>query len=119
MVLEAERLAGVHLPAQSTVVVTRSITGDEKANQSSARMQMAYDTRSLLHYFSLMLDDRFLFGMRCSLGRSPLTKKAARAAVKRDFEALFPAWRQVQIEFSWYSMTSISIALMPFVSQFP
>ena len=52
------------LPVQSSVIVTRPITDQEQTAQGWTSAQMAYDSRFLLHYFRMMPNNRFLFGMR-------------------------------------------------------
>ena len=60
-------MAGRYLPAQSNVLVTRPLAAAELDAAGWTSRQMAYDTRQLLHYFRLMPDNRFLFGMRGGL----------------------------------------------------
>lgn len=57
-------LGGRYLPSQSNVIVTRPLDEGELSAAGWTTDQMAYDTRNLLHYFRLMPDRRFLFGMR-------------------------------------------------------
>ena len=60
-------LAARYMPTQSAVLVTRPLSDAEVAAQGWSSDQMTYDTRNLLHYFRLMPDRRFLFGMRGGL----------------------------------------------------
>jgi glycine/D-amino acid oxidase-like deaminating enzyme len=112
-------LAGRYMPAQSTVMVTRPITPDEQARQGWTSAQMAYDTRHMLHYFRLMPDGRFLFGMRGGLTSSPRAEKKIRAVLRSHFERLFPAWRHVDTTHSWSGMVCLSRNLVPFVGAVP
>ncbi len=112
-------LAGRYMPAQSTVLVTRPLTEAELAAAGWTTDQMAYDTRNLLHYFRLMPDRRFLFGMRGGLMSSPRAEAAARARTRRDFEAMFPAWRAVESPHMWSGMVCLSRRGLPYVGPVP
>ncbi|MFT7593956.1 MAG: glycine/D-amino acid oxidase-like deaminating enzyme [Paracoccaceae bacterium] len=112
-------LAGRYLPAQSSVLVTRPLTEAELAAQGWTSDQMAYDTRNLLHYFRLMPDGRFLFGMRGGMGASPGSERKARADTRRDFEAMFPAWRDVPSAHSWSGMVCLAAGRVPYVGPVP
>ena len=112
-------LAGRYMPAQSTVLVTRPLTDDEVQAQGWTSDQMAYDTRNLLHYFRLMPDRRFLFGMRGGLLSSPAAEATARRRTRADFEAMFPAWRHVDSPNLWSGMVCLSRNRVPFVGAVP
>ncbi|WP_299651220.1 FAD-binding oxidoreductase [uncultured Tateyamaria sp.] len=112
-------MAGRYMPAQSTVIVTRPLTDAELQAQGWTSDQMAYDTRHLLHYFRLMPDRRFLFGMRGGLRASQSAEHAARTAVARDFKAMFPAWSDVDVTHEWSGMVCLSRNRVPFVGPVP
>lgn len=112
-------LAGRYMPAQSTVMVTRPLTENELQAQGWFSYQMAYDTRNLLHYFRLMPDNRFLFGMRGGLLSSPRAEAGIRRKLRQDFEAMFPEWRQVETSHCWSGMVCLSRNLVPFIGSVP
>ncbi|WP_193747619.1 NAD(P)/FAD-dependent oxidoreductase [Leisingera sp. ANG-M7] len=112
-------LAGRYMPAQSTVMVTRVLTEKELRAQGWFSRQMAYDTRNLLHYFRLMPDNRFLFGMRGGLLASPRAEAGIRAKLRQDFEATFPEWRNVETTHCWSGMVCLSRNLVPFIGPVP
>ncbi len=112
-------MAARYMPAQSTVLVTRPITAQERAQQGWTSDQMAYDSRNLLHYFRLMPDGRFLFGMRGGLRSSPAAEDAARRALARDFRAMFPEWAGVDVTHCWSGMVCLARNLLPFVGALP
>lgn len=112
-------LSGRYIPAQSTVMVTRPLTNDELQAQGWFSEQMAYDTRNLLHYFRLMPDRRFLFGMRGGIFASPRAEAAIRQLLRKHFEGLFPAWRDVEGTHFWSGMVSMARNLVPFVGPVP
>ncbi|MEM8577542.1 MAG: FAD-binding oxidoreductase [Pseudomonadota bacterium] len=112
-------LAARYMPAQSTVLVTRPLTEAELQAQGWTTDQMAYDSRNLLHYFRLMPDRRFLFGMRGGLLSGPRAEARARARVRRDFEAMFPAWAHVPSSHSWSGLVALARDRLPFVGAVP
>ncbi|MCF6233674.1 MAG: FAD-binding oxidoreductase [Rhodobacteraceae bacterium] len=112
-------LAARYLPTQSAVLVTRPLSDGELNSQGWTSDQMAYDTRNLLHYFRLMPDRRFLFGMRGGLLSSRASEQRVHAAVRRDFEKMFPAWKAVESPYHWSGMVCISRARVPFVGPVP
>ncbi|MEW2911926.1 FAD-dependent oxidoreductase [Leisingera sp. JC11] len=112
-------LAGRYMPAQSTVMVTRPLTENDLQAQGWFSHQMAYDTRNLLHYFRLMPDRRFLFGMRGGLLASPRAEAGIRRKLRQDFEAMFPEWRNVETTHCWSGMVCLSRNLVPFIGAVP
>ena len=108
-----------YMPTQSNVLVTRPLTANEQAAQGWTTAQMAYDTRNLLHYFRLMPDGRFLFGMRGGLLAGPRAEARARAMVERDFRRMFPAWRQVEVTHGWSGLVCLTRAFLPYVGPVP
>ena len=107
-------MAGRYMPTQSSVIVTRPMSEAELAAQGWTSDQMAYDTRSLLHYFRLMPNRRFLFGMRGGLRSSQQSEASIRRLIRRDFERMFPGWRNVETPFFWTGMVCLSPALTPY-----
>ncbi|WP_299281327.1 FAD-dependent oxidoreductase [uncultured Tateyamaria sp.] len=112
-------MAGLYMPAQSTIIVTRPLRAAELQSQGWLTDQMAYDTRHLLHYFRLMPDQRFLFGMRGGLAASVSAEQNARSAVMRDFRHMFPAWSDVDITHSWSGLVCLARNLLPYVGRLP
>lgn len=112
-------LAGRYMPAQSTVLVTRPLSEAELTAQGWTSDQMAYDSRHLLHYFRLMPDRRFLFGMRGGLTSSPRAEQAARTRLRRDFDRMFPGWAHVEAPHSWSGMVCLARNLVPLAGPVP
>jgi glycine/D-amino acid oxidase-like deaminating enzyme len=112
-------LAARYMPAQSAVLVTRPLNDAELSTQGWTSDQMAYDTRNLLHYFRLMPDRRFLFGMRGGLMSSSWSERRVHERVRKDFEAMFPAWKTVSSQHKWSGMVCLSRNRVPFVGPLP
>lgn len=112
-------LAGRYLPSQSNVIVTRPLTPDELAAAGWTSDQMAYDTRNLLHYFRLMPDRRFLFGMRGGIRTGASAEAAATRKIRANFKAMFPVWKDVEVQHGWSGMVCIARDMLPFAGPVP
>ncbi|MEO1177238.1 MAG: FAD-dependent oxidoreductase [Pseudomonadota bacterium] len=109
------QMAGQYMPVQSNVLVTRPLSDPELERQGWTTQQMCYDSLNLLHYFRLMPDSRFLFGMRGGLFSSARAEQGARRATEGHFRSCFPAWSKVEIEYAWSGFACLSRKLFPFV----
>ena len=107
-------LAARYLPTQSAVLVTRQLGEDEIATQGWTSDLMAYDTRNLLHYFRLMPNRRFLFGMRGGTRADAASQAATRRRLRQEFEAMFPAWVHVETPHAWSGFVCLSRNLTPY-----
>ncbi|WP_417207901.1 NAD(P)/FAD-dependent oxidoreductase [Antarctobacter sp.] len=107
------------LPVQSSVIVTRPLTEDERQAAGWTSAQMAYDTRFLLHYFRQLPDGRFLFGMRGGLRATPAAQARLSRRIRRDFARMFPAWAEVGITHEWSGLVCLMCPLVPFVGAVP
>jgi len=99
--------------------VTRPITESEQARQGWTSGQMCYDSRVLLHYFRLMPDGRFLFGMRGGRRATPRAEAALSAKIRKDFHAIFPEWRDIAITHEWSGLVCLMRSLTPFAGAVP
>ena len=113
-----EWMASRYMPSQSSVLVTRELTDAELANGWNTD-QMSYDSRLLLHYFRLMPNRRFLFGMRGGLTSSDSTEAGIRRKIRSDFEKMFPAWAHVETPHYWSGMVCLSAGFTPFAGAIP
>ncbi|WP_298497660.1 FAD-binding oxidoreductase [uncultured Maritimibacter sp.] len=112
-------MAGRFLPVQSSALMTRPLTPDEQAAQGWTSDLMAYDTRTLLHYFRKLPDGRFLFGMRGGIRSSQAAEAATRARLLRHFHRLFPAWQSVEVNHSWSGLACLARRFTPHVGPVP
>jgi len=103
-----------YLPTQSNVMVTRVLSQDERDAQGFHSTQMCYDSRNLLHYFRLLPDGRFLFGMRAATRATQAAFAATMAAQRRDFARMFPAWANVEVPYFWSGLVCTARARVPF-----
>ena len=112
-------LGGRLLPVQSSVIVTRPLSPEEQAAQGWTSDLMAYDSRQLLHYFRLMPDGRFLFGMRGGYRATPAAEARISRRIRTDFAAMFPAWAGVGIAHDWSGLVTLTARGTPYVGPIP
>ncbi len=112
-------IEGRTLPAMSAILVTRPLSEAERQAQGWTSRRMAYDSRRLLHYFRLLPDGRFLFGMRGGLSADAAEERAIAAQVRRHFAAMFPAWAGVGIESEWNGLVCLTGSLTPYAGPVP
>ena len=82
--LPDDHAALARLAEQSSILVTRPLSGHELSAQGWTSRQMSYDTRHLLHYFRLLPDNRMLFGLRADYRATPASFAATRKRAKRS-----------------------------------
>ncbi|TMV76717.1 FAD-binding oxidoreductase, partial [Thioclava sp. BHET1] len=105
------------LPVQSSIAVTRELTEEEIAAQGWSTDLMSYDTRHLLHYFRLMPNRRFLFGMRGGLTWTPAAQAEILRELRADLARMFPAWADVELPYYWSGLANLARDLVPFVGK--
>ncbi len=110
-----EGLAARTMPVLSHVLATRPLTPDELAAQGWTSSDMAFDSRTLLHYFRLTPERRFIFGTRGGVSAASSALAASARRARRDFERMFPAWVQVETPHSWSGLVCLTASLTPFV----
>ncbi|MCV6548478.1 MAG: FAD-binding oxidoreductase [Cohaesibacter sp.] len=108
-------MAGRTLPLLSTILVTRPLSKQEQQAQGWWSDLMAYDSRNLLHYFRLMPDGRFLFGMRGSCNASEAGQKRFESEVRKEFNRLFPAWAGVEHDYFWSGLICMTASGFPYI----
>jgi glycine/D-amino acid oxidase-like deaminating enzyme len=111
-------MRGRYLPLQSNVLVTRALTPDEIAEGWSSP-QMAYTYQTLLHYFRLLPNGQFLFGMRGGLFSGARAFASLQKRTRRQFEHAFPFWKHVETPYSWNGALAFAYDLSPYVGPVP
>ena len=112
-------LAARFMPVQSTILVTRPLTDAEIAASGWSSDQMALDNRNLLHYFRLMPDRRFLFGMRGGIFASARSDAKIKNLIRADFETMFPAWANIETEHHWSGLICMTAKRTPYTGPIP
>jgi glycine/D-amino acid oxidase-like deaminating enzyme len=73
----------------------------------------------LLHYFRLMPDGRFLFGMRGGLRALPHVETALKHQLRRHFEKMFPGFASAEATHVWSGLVCLTARLVPYVGPIP
>lgn len=107
-------MRALYLPVQSSIIVTDPLGPDQIAAQGWSTDMMAFDTRNLLHYFRLMPNRRFLFGMRGGIGWTGREHNLIRQKIVAHFHRMFPAWSQVGISHFWSGLANLTRDLVPY-----
>lgn len=110
------RLKGLMLPVMSNIIVTRPLSADEVKAHAYVTACPVSNTRTLLYYFRLLPDGRFLFGGRGDFSGTPEAHAVMRATLTRGFHSVFPHWRDVAITHSWHGLISATQRLLPAVA---
>lgn len=111
------KLSGRTLPALANVLVTRPLTDSELAAQGWTTHEMAVDTRNLLHWYRLLPDKRIVFGGRGGFSANRDGEAQRKAALVENFQTVFPAWRDVEIDSFWSGLVCLAIDRMPHVGE--
>ena len=112
-------IAGRYLPVQSSIIVTRALSKSELQAQGFSTDIMSYDSRTLLHYFRVLPDGRFMIGMRGGRRASTAAYKKIKAQAQQDFKRMFPAWADVEQTHFWSGLVCLTGSLQPFVGKIP
>lgn len=110
-------LAGRLMPVISNILVTRPLTDTELSAQNWRTDCMCSNTRTLLFYYRLLPDRRFLFGARGDLTGRPEDGDAMRAWLARRVGEVFPAWADVEIAHYWRGFVCMTRDLTPALGQ--
>jgi len=94
-------VAGCLLPAISEIVATRPLTDDELAAHGWRADAPLHDTRSMFAYFRVLPDRRLHMGGAGGMTGTPASKERWRSFLVRRIHTMFPAWRDVEIEYCW------------------
>lgn len=105
------------LPALSNVVVTRPLTAAELAAQSWHTDCPLFNARKLLFYYRKLPDDRILLGARGDMTGRPEDGARMSDWIVRRFGEVFPAWRDVGIDYFWRGLICMSRSRAPSVGR--
>jgi len=105
------------LPAISNIIVTRPLTDNELQAQSWHTENPICNTRTLLFYYRMLPDKRFLFGARGdTTGTVRDGEKMKHWMIKRMGE-VFPSWRDIEIDHYWRGLVCVTRKLTPSVGK--
>ena len=93
--------AGRLLPAISQIVATRPLTDDELSAHAWSTDTPLYDTRPMFSYLRVLPDRRLTLGGAGGLSGTPGSAAHWTAFLRRRVATMFPAWKDVRIDYSW------------------
>jgi glycine/D-amino acid oxidase-like deaminating enzyme len=112
-------LGGRLLPALTQIIVTRPISDNELKAQGWLGTDPTYDSRTLLHYFRLLPDNRFLFGGRGGTDARPAAMQRRYQELRAQFDASFPALAHVETDHRWGGLVCLTSTRMPYAGPLP
>ena len=108
---------GRSLPIISAIVVTRPMSDDELAAHAWQTDSPAITSYDLLNYFRVLPDQRFMWGGRGSSNGAPEGAARNFAALIASLHAVFPQWRQVEIDYRWHGLICMTRRLTPAIGR--
>jgi glycine/D-amino acid oxidase-like deaminating enzyme len=105
------------LPVISNIVTTRPLTAVELAAQSWKTDCPLINSRKLLFYYRMLPGNRLMLGARGDLTGAPAEGARMRDWMTKRVAEVFPAWRDVDIEYFWRGFVCVSRRLAPSVGQ--
>ena len=108
---------GVTLPAISNIVTTRVLTAEERARQHWHTENPVCNTRTLVFYYRMLPDGRFLFGARGDLDGHPRSAARMRRWMIRRLGEVFPGWKDIPITHFWRGLVCVTRRLTPCVGR--
>lgn len=111
-------LRGRVLPMISAIIVTRPLRADELAAHHWRTECPSITSVSLLNYFRLLPDGRFMFGGRgAANGNKTSTDRNFVRLIARMHE-LFPGWRDVRVDYRWQGLVCMTRKMTPSIGKF-
>ena len=111
--------AGRALPLQSLIVVTRPLTGDERAAHGWKTECPAINSPNVYHYYRMLPDHRLLIGGRADCAGTPAGADRAAEGIGETIGRMWPHWRGVEIDYQWRGLVCFSSALRPSIGRLP
>lgn len=105
------------IPVMSNIIVTRALTAGERAAQNWQTENPCSNTRSLLFYYRMLPDGRFLFGARGDLTGKPEDGAKMRRYMERRFGEVFPAWAHIPVTHYWRGFVCMTRRLTPSIGR--
>lgn len=107
------------LPMISAIIVTRPLTSEEMAAERWQTDIPSITSRRILNYYRLLPGNRLLFGGRGHSTGSDAGAGRTFARLHRQLGRMWPAWRDVRIEYRWHGLICITLRLTPSIGRLP
>lgn len=108
---------GRTLPIVSAIVVTRPLTEQEKEGHNWRTEHPAINSRTILNYFRMLPDNRFLFGGRGHNKGHASGERQTYDELIASLRRFWPAWAGVEIEYRWHGLICYTPRLAPCIGQ--
>ena len=112
------RLYGRTLPFISAIVATRPMTSGELEAHAWQTHSPSITSLNLLNYFRVLPDGRLLFGGRGSADGSAASAERNYDRLIARLHEVFPAWKNVDIEYRWHGLICMTRRLVPSLGRF-
>lgn len=112
--LEAKRLHGYMLPAQTYMIATEPLPED-LARSILPHNTAVCDANWVLDYFRLSADRRLLFGGRCTYSNREI--RDVEGALRPRMRRVFPQLQDVRIDYSWGGAIAIPLNRAPLLGR--
>jgi len=110
-------LHGRTLPIISAIAVTRPMSDDELAAHAWQTECPAITSLDLLNYFRVLPDQRFMWGGRGSSSGAPEGAAKNFEKLLAGLHAIFPEWRDIDIEFCWHGLICMTRRMTPAIGR--
>ncbi|MGI9408333.1 MAG: NAD(P)/FAD-dependent oxidoreductase [Hyphomicrobiaceae bacterium] len=114
-----DELRGRALPLQSVIVVTRPLTGDERAAHNWTTDNPAINSLNVYVYYRLLPDNRLMVGGRGDFEGTLKGTKVTHTYLTDEIARLWPNWRDIEVEYKWRGLVCFSSRLGPTIGRFP
>jgi len=111
------QIAAKTMPMISSIVVTRPLDAEELAAQCWQTESPSITALNLLNYFRILPDQRLMFGGRGSANGSAQSAAKNYATLIARMHELFPAWRDVDIDYRWHGLVCMTRRLTPAIGR--
>ncbi|MCP1335879.1 NAD(P)/FAD-dependent oxidoreductase [Futiania mangrovi] len=106
-------LAGRFLPVISNILVTEPLSPDLRAAHNWRTLCPMWSTRTLLFYYRMLPDGRFLFGARGDTSGRAEDGARMRGWMERRLAEVFPHWAGVKTEHFWRGLICMTRNRVP------
>jgi gamma-glutamylputrescine oxidase len=106
-------LNGRTMPATSNILVTRPLTAAEWDAVGMRTTAVYTDTRTLVHYWRRLPDDRMLFGGRAGVINTETALARRRRWLEGRLVTMFPCLRSIGSEYFWHGAVCMPYDRIP------
>ena len=105
------------MPIISNIIVTRPLTEKQIDLHNFKTFSPIVNTRNLLYYYRKLPDNRILFGARGDMSGSIASHKKYIKKIEKNFNNIFPNWKNIEIDYSWRGLVAFTSKLSPSIGK--